>query len=297
MPIPLSQLQTWSTLPNPARSADTYASVRRALDGSDHLGDYRFEVYLQGSYANATNIRSDSDVDIVAQLTSSFLHNISALSSTDRARFDSHFSSATHGYAEFRRDVLVALQAYYGIAKVSEGNKCLKIEGTSSRLPADLLVAQEYRWYLAFPSAEQQQYIEGVAFWTRDGRQVINYPKAHRSNGEAKHGRTGDRYKPLVRAVKNARRKAVEDGLISEDVAPSYFTECLLYNVDDTQFVGDIQGTYLEVLNWLNESRESLASMRCQNEVVELFGPTPEQWDTLRATRLIDALIEQWNNW
>jgi hypothetical protein len=73
MTIPLSQLQVWSTQPDPSRSAETYASVRAALEGSVHLRPHSFEIYLQGSYANATNIRADSDVDVVAQLTSSFL--------------------------------------------------------------------------------------------------------------------------------------------------------------------------------------------------------------------------------
>jgi hypothetical protein len=297
MPIPLSQLETWSTRPDPSRSAATYASVRRALEGSTYLRPYTFEIYLQGSYANATNIRADSDVDIVVQLTSSFRQDITALSAAERSRYESYFSSAIHGYAEFRRDVLAALRINYGADRVSEGNKCLKIAGAGSRLPADVLVAQEHRQYQAFPSAAQQRYIEGVIFWTRDGREVINYPKAHRSNGEAKHDRTGNRYKPLVRTVKNARRRAVEDGLITTDVSPSYFVECLLYNVSDGQFVGDMEDTYVEVLKWLNNNQLFLSSMHCQNEIVYLFGPTPEQWDVSRARRLIDALVEQWNTW
>jgi hypothetical protein len=297
MVIPLSQLQVWSTRPNPGRSADTYASVREALKTSRYLRDYAFDVYLQGSYANATNIRADSDVDIIAQLTSTFRSNVAALSSAERSRFDSYYSDGTHDYTEFRRDVLAALRAHYGSGTVSEGNKCVKIAGAGSRLNADLLVAQEYRKYQAFPSAAQERYIEGVIFRTRDGREVINYPKVHRSNGEAKHDRTGDRYKPLVRTVKNARRRLIEDGQLGQDAAPSYFVECLLYNVSDDRFTGDVQDTYYGVLNWLHEMRFLLSGPRCQNGIVDLFGPTPEQWNVYQARSFIDALVAQWDTW
>src|SRR4051794_20212745 len=87
MAIPLSQLQVWSTRPDPRRSAETYASIRAALQGSTHLRPYDFEVYLQGSYANATNVRADSDVDIVVQLTSAFRRNLSALTATELSRY------------------------------------------------------------------------------------------------------------------------------------------------------------------------------------------------------------------
>lgn len=41
-------------------------------------------IYLQGSYANSTNIKEDSDVDIVVECNSIFLSDTSALSETNK---------------------------------------------------------------------------------------------------------------------------------------------------------------------------------------------------------------------
>jgi hypothetical protein len=136
-----------------------------------------------------------------------------------------------------------------------------------------------------------------VYFVTRDGRGVVNYPKLHRKNGETKQSRTGDNYKSLVRTVKNARRKLYEDGVISKDLSPSYFVECLLYNIPNSEYGSDLAQTYLNVLNWLNDNRSTFASMKCQNGVTDLFGSTPEQWKVDKAEQLVNVLIRQWNNW
>ena len=297
MAVPSSQLITWSRQPDAGRSASTYDSVKKALAASDALHQYSYDVYLQGSYANATNIRADSDVDVVAELTSMFNSNLGALSVEERSRFSTRFSDSSLTLAGFRRDVLAALRSYYGAASVTEGNKCLKVAGTSNRLPADVLPANQYRLWRQLPAYGDPSYVSGILFVTRDGREVINYPKEHRNNGQDKHGKTSNQYKPLVRTVKNARRKLVEDGVITRDVSPSYFVECLLYNVPNPNFTGDLSRTYLNMLNWLHENQGSLAGLWCQNGVTQLFGSAPEQWDTGRAVRLINALIAQWNDW
>ena len=70
MPIPHSQLETWSKQGPIISSSNTYQSIKNALEYSsspilDRIKSGEIKIYLQGSYANATNIRGDSDVDIV----------------------------------------------------------------------------------------------------------------------------------------------------------------------------------------------------------------------------------------
>lgn len=293
MSIPPQQLQTWSNLPDSGRYSETYASIVQAIHSADELVRYQYDVYLQGSYANATNIRADSDVDVVVELTSSFRSDISTLSGFELHQYLS-LSDSTVTLDEFRRDILAALRAKYGWGQVTEGSKCLKVAGSGRRLPVDVLPAQQYRLWR---SVSRSDYEAGIVFRTRDGRDVVNYPKQHRDNGRAKHAATNRNYKGLVRAVKNARRRLVEDGLLSRDVSPSYFVECILYNVPTSSYTWDISETYLNVLIWLGENQGRLAGLRCQNEITDLFGPTPEQWDTERASQLILALLKQWSNW
>jgi hypothetical protein len=66
MAIPESQLETWSHQGSVKQSRDTYATIKRTLEASDtKYADKDFEVFLQGSYGNDTNIYAESDVDVV----------------------------------------------------------------------------------------------------------------------------------------------------------------------------------------------------------------------------------------
>jgi tRNA nucleotidyltransferase (CCA-adding enzyme) len=66
MAIPESRLEIWSHQGAITTSKDTYATVKRALEGpNSKYAKRQFEVFLQGSCANDTNIHTESDVDIV----------------------------------------------------------------------------------------------------------------------------------------------------------------------------------------------------------------------------------------
>lgn len=295
MGIPAHQLQTWSALPDAAPSARTYDRVRGVLLGPG-LSAYEPEVFLQGSYANHTNVRSDSDVDLVALLRASWQRDLSFLDAAEQARYHGSYSTSAVTLEAFRKDVLTVLQAEFPGA-VTEGKKCLKIAKAYNRLPADVLVAQEYRVYQSFPAYGAPRYIEGVRFTDRAGNTIINFPKRHRQRGEEKHAATRNSYKGVVRTVKNARAKARDDGLISTATSPSYFVECLLFNVPDEQFVANLRDSYFNVLTWLSQNFSTFEAMWCQNGMTKLFGPGDTQWNTADARALVNALVQQWNSW
>ena len=78
MAIPESQLETWSHQGAITTAKATADSIKNALNSYINRPDgVEFEIYLQGSYKNDTNIRGDSDVDVVAQLNSTFYNNLS----------------------------------------------------------------------------------------------------------------------------------------------------------------------------------------------------------------------------
>jgi hypothetical protein len=188
--------------------------------------------------------------------------------------------------------------AYYGSSAVSEGNKSIKVDSGTSRLPTDVIPCLEHRKYNYFYSASLQSYIEGILFFTRnENRRVVNFPKVHYDNGAAKNNssNTGGNYKPTVRMFKNARSRLVKNGSISSDTAPSYSIECFLYNVPNDAFGGDCGDRYLAVLSWLVNA--DFGSLMCQNEQVPLIGDTPEQWSQRSAYELLAALVNLWKDW
>lgn len=259
--------------------------------------DIEYELYLQGSYRNSTNIRGDSDVDLVAQLNSAFHWDISQLIGEEQHLFLSTYTStASYGWSEFRQDVLSALRDRYGWETVSQGNKSIKVRAGSGRLPADVVVCVQHRRYLRFRGPADAKYVEGMAFWVpRESRWVVNYPKLHYENGVKKNSETNGWYKPTIRLFKNARSYLMDHGVIPGDLAHSYFVECLLYNVPSRCYGSTYQDTFLEVLSWLSEADP--ADFACQNEQVELFGTSPEQWACDKAVTLIAALQELWREW
>ncbi len=282
MTIPESQLETWAHQGAITTAKATHESIRNALDSYEWPDGVNFKVYLQGSYKNNTNIRGDSDVDVVAQLNSTFCSNLSK----DQKRILG-LTSATYHLSDFRVDVLKILKDYYGQSQITEGNKSIKIKANNGRLPADVIVCAQYRRY---KTVNINGYVEGMCFWTKnDDRQIINYPKVHYDNGVSKHQDSNKWYKPVVRLLKNSR------GNIPGDATPSYFLECMLYNVPNSKFGTSYHNTFCNVVNWLNEN--SLDNFVCQNGQLELFGLTQDQWDTNQAKIFIKNLISLWNNW
>ncbi len=291
MSIPESQLSGWSHHGAQDSAKNTHERIRRVLAAHGWPAGMTYDFYLQGSYRNDTNIRGDSDVDIVLEMTSTFNYDTTSLTDWDRRRVEDSFVPAQHEWNAFRREALKTLSSEFGDDMVAQGNKCIKLKKDPPRLAADVVVCNDHRKYV-----NAYQYIEGVALYAlRDKRWIVNYPKLYYRNGADKSRSTSDRFKRTVRMFKNARNRLVTDGRISEELAPSYFIECLVYNAPDSAFKTGFQDTYCDIVNWIVQN--DLGGLMCQNGQMPLFGPTPEQWSLADAKALGSALVTLWNNW
>ena len=249
------------------------------------------DFYLQGSYRNDTNIRGDSDVDVVLEMTSAVKYDTSSLSQYDQGLVSASFQPAIYDWSDFRREALKALEGGFGSRMVGQGNKSIKLKVDPPRLAADVVVCMEHRRYISYSS-----YVEGITFWAlRDKRWIVNYPKEHYKKGAAKSACTWDRYKRTVRMFKNARNHMESTGRIGADLAPSYFVECLIYNAPDSAFQPGFQETYCSIVNWMVES--ALDRLVCQNGQQWLFGSSPEQWSIGNAKAFASQLVSLWNDW
>ncbi len=308
--IPEAQLETWCNQGATTIAQAAHTSVRYALETSlnSPVRNKNLEIFLQGSYRNYTNIYADSDVDIVVQLNGTFTYDLSLLQPAEQAAVTQGWGTLTYPWHDFRTDVLETLRNYYGNASVRDGNKAINLVAAPGRLSADIIPAVQHRLYrpparsilssFVIPAPIGEPYfVEGISFWDKLNRQVINYPKRHIENGQNKNSdaRTGGQYKPAVRMFKNARNKAMTDRLIADTAAASYFVECLLYNVPDNLFTPIRQQTMRGILDWLRDADKTL--FWCQNNTVFLFGETQEQWNTASADALIDSYIKLWNRW
>lgn len=290
--IPGSKLEAWSKPGPSTNTKETCDSIKRALRDDPELQerDIEFSVYIQGSYKNATNIHGNSDVDIVIQLDAPYRleqrDGMLKIVAPDGTASD-------YDYEQFKRDVIDALRRRYGRRAVTVGDKAIEIHSSDStlRIDADVVVSQRHRT----PEGS------GMWFETRHGKEITNYPKQHYQHGTAKNKRTNGQYKKTLRMFKRARSYLVKKGRISKDDVPSYFLECLLYNVPDEAYTAsdpqanDYQRRFCNIVNYLNKN--DISEFACQNEAHALFGQDSTQWNTRDAERFIKELVHLWGNW
>lgn len=297
MAIPESQLETWSHQGSITQSSTTFNSIKNVLESSTApYADKQYEVFLQGSYGNDTNVYAESDVDIIIRLDECFQSDLCCLTEAERTAYHEAFSDATYNQFNFKHDVLTVLTDQYGDA-ISVGDKAISIESRGSRRSADVIAAVEYRHYHAFQSAQNSDYIQGVCFWTASGQMIANFPKQHSSNLTAKHQRTSQWLKPLIRVFKNMRRRMVDDGLLNPGVAPSYFIEGLLYNVPDKYLRTSYATCVVNTLNWYILEAEK-SELLCANEQYYLLRDGEANcWNEANCDDFVASAVNLWNDW
>lgn len=298
MAIPNSQLDRWTSLGSVAQSRDTYATIARVLESPNAPYCKRdFDVFLQGSYKNNTNIFGDSDVDIVIRQKSCFYYNIDHLSAADQAEFHRvHPKSAEYTLVDFKREVSVWLADNYKADFDDKGGKALYIKANGSRRNADVLVAAQHKIFSAYPNPANQIFMEGIMFLPKGGGSTVNYPKHHKRNLTAKHQETKEWLKPTIRVFKNMRNKAVEEGLLREGAAPSYYIEGLFFNAPLGGFNTDMQTAVASCLSWAVATDRS--KLRCGNQYHPLVRDNEKtSWPVADCDAYLNAMVKLWDGW
>ena len=117
--------------------------IRKAMEEHKGLSQFTYEVFLQGSYKNDTNLGGDSDVDVVIRLAHKLDPDVVALTGAELQRADSH-KAAHRQWQLFRRHALRAMRARFG-DDASSGRKTLKIKKGTLPADADLVVTLRYQ--------------------------------------------------------------------------------------------------------------------------------------------------------
>jgi hypothetical protein len=219
-----------------AKRESTESQIRDALADYAPLQGKKYRIYTKGSYANNTNVRLDYDVDIAVEYYGYFYSDLAfELEGHDKSEVGVVDSDDPYTRAEFKRDVLGALHQAFGKTAVTAGNIAYRVREKKTTLPADVVPCWEYRRYDRIDWKGQPVYHVGSRVFPNVGAFKNNYPKIQLERGTDKNNRTGRRYKRMVRALKKLQTKLVADGLLDAEL-PSYFTECLVFNVPDNGF-------------------------------------------------------------
>lgn len=201
--------------------------VKEAINSDYKLKELSTEVFGQGSYANNTNIRLNSDIDINVRFTGGFYFDIP----TGKERSDFGLNNPIeYSFEEYKNDVENALVSKFGRDSVIRKNKCLTVVGNSYRVETDVVPTWNYRRY-----NDNGTYVVGAKLRSDDYQWIVNFPKQHIENGISKNTKTNRRFKRLTRLHKRLKQQ-LKDAEVVNDCITSFLLECLVWNVPNDVF-------------------------------------------------------------
>jgi predicted nucleotidyltransferase len=263
-------------------------AVRKAICASEKLSSKSIDVFTQGSYANRTNVRQDSDVDICVMYKDAFFPDYSMSEGLNDAALG--YSDGTYPYAEFKNDVEDALVSYFGEDSVTRGNKAFDVHANTYRIDADVVPAFEHRRFHGTP--QSNWFYSGTELHPDDGGSITNWPRQNYDNGVEKNEATGRRFKAVVRILKRLRNEMADEGYDAAEPIPSYLIECLVWNVPNDglghdTLTADVRHALAHL--W-NETRtdESCKEWGEVNELKYLFRPS-QPWTRSAVNTFLQA--------
>lgn len=259
------QLRTWAKPPSQTeieKCERAERMIRQAIEEDPKLSKMDISVYAKGSYANRTNIPSDSDVDVAVVDNKSFFNSYPE--GMGDADFD--FCISDYSYNEFKNNIAQAMQNKFGASEVTVGSKCIEVHSNSCRVNADVVPHFVHRRF-----SVDKSYHTGVALRKSDGTTIYNWPKQDYDNGVEKNEATGKRYKALVRILKNIRSEMIANRFSSAKSVASYLIACLVWNIPNYYFEDEsYQKMTEDALNFLIERTSHAANVKEWGEINEL---------------------------
>ncbi|MFF2721419.1 hypothetical protein [Streptomyces sp. NPDC058011] len=276
----LALISKWKGPPGPSekrRLERAEDMVQAAIDRHAAFRDVKIDVKAKGSYPNNTNVRGDSDVDIKVQLNECFYYDGKILAGP--------YYTGPWTKDVLRNEVYAALDAAFGNVDSDHNIAFYVPEVPGSRPSTDVVPCFKY---VLYDGAAPDGKYEGSVVFGRDGKKIVNWPELQFTNGRAKNTATHQRYKFVVRVLKNVENDLTAEGVI--EALPSYFSECLIYNVPNSVFLnGDlddaVRACLAEVYRQLDSATERQL-MKEPNEVKMLFG-AEQKWSEQHALDLI----------
>lgn len=257
---------------------DTYAYslTMRSLYGSRQI-----KIFIQGSYANNTNVRTQSDVDIAIVQEEQFI-TVYRDGVTDKSY---GFSVAPTETKSFKDEVQECLTAKFG-NDVERKNKSIKVHGNTYRKDSDTVPCLRYRDYRQDILFNPYNYIGGIIIKADDGTRIINYPEQHIANGRKKNSDTNSYYKKMVRIIKNIRYLMEDFYYASAHNVSSFGLESLLWNIPNSIFLkySFYRFTFGEIVDYLRNHIADLSQYKEANGIKELC---PTQADIEKYSRFI----------
>lgn len=251
----------------------TERMIREAINEHEPFQDMARKVYAKGSYANNTNVRADSDVDIAVQCeAATYWEEVTPGAHPSSSSYEGEWTPT-----RLRSELVLALKAKFGSAVDTSGTTAIQVHSTSARVEADVVPCFDYRYYFS-----ETSFRDGAKVFKTDGTSLVNYSNQQLTNGRNKNTRTDQAFKKTVRILKRLENEMAAAGYHRE--VPSYFVECLTYNCPDTLFAAS---------TWTATTAGVLAHIYASLEGAE---PTEEsdRWEEVNGIKFLFHGSQKW---
>lgn len=248
----------------------SYSLELRNISGGRHI-----KLFVQGSYANNTNVRTQSDVDIAVVQEDVFHTHYRSNSTYPQSDADYRFSTVPASNKTFKDEVQECLEYKFG-TDVERKNMSIKIHGNTYRKDADTVPSRRYRDYSGDYRKDVTNYVGGIVIMPDDNSGlIINYPEQHIYNGRQKNISTHHHYKKMVRIMKKMRYLMEDYGYKEADKINSFALESLLWNIPDSYYIenGKYRKVYLfwKLISYIQDHFDSFDDYYEANGIKKLF--------------------------
>lgn len=132
------QLITWSKPVSTSEDQKCQNAINQITAALKTKFGSKISLFLQGSYRNNTNVRQNSDVDIVMRYDNAFYPDLQRLSEDDKAAYNAQKINSGYNFDELKADTQAALKTVF-TTDVKRKNKCIQVNGNTYRVTADVI--------------------------------------------------------------------------------------------------------------------------------------------------------------
>ena len=209
-----------------SKLANSLKLVKEAICEDPVLAKKNIEVFALGSYANDTNVRLNSDIDINVRLGDTVYYEVPVGATKEQYGY----RDSTYTFAEYKESVVQALIRKFGKDNIVRNDKCITVKESLTRVTTDVVPT------LKFNRHKVNGVDVGAKFITDKNIPVACFPLQHIENGKQKNALTQKRFKRTTRLFRKLRYKMIEDQVQVSKNITSFLLECLVWHVPDTVF-------------------------------------------------------------
>lgn len=242
----------------------------------------KIHIFIQGSYANNTCVRNESDVDIAIvredDHDSAYGENMRIVTANKKIEA-----------MKLKDNVERTLKIKFPNNQVHRKNKSIKVDGNTYRKQVDTVPCIAMNYYYRSHLYDNVSYHDGVIIFADDGTIIRNFPKQHITKGKAKNSSTNYYYKKMVRIMKKMRYLMIALGYINENEVSSFGVESMVWNIPDCYFTRYQSYGYIfeDILGYLYRNKTMINEFYEANGIKKLCN---SQDDMKKYTNFINKL-------